>query len=77
MKSDPIDPEVTLRYGAWSESATGLPVLLKVIFEGKLSELATCIDAKLRLGASEVKTVSEEAIQKEGKSREDLMREAR
>ena len=75
MKSDPVDPEVVLSYGAWSRS--GLPVLLKVLYEGKRSKLMTCIDEKLRLAASEVKMISEELILRESRSLEHLPREAK
>ncbi len=75
MKSDPVDPEVVLSYGAWSQS--GSPVLFKVFYEGKRSELMTCIDEKLSLAASEVKMVSEEVILRDGKCYEDLVKVAR
>jgi hypothetical protein len=75
MKSDPNDPEVVLQYGAWSKS--GLPVLFKKFYDGKLSELTKCVEERLKLAACEVKTVSEETILRDGKSYEDLLREAK
>lgn len=74
MKSGRVDPEVVLTYGAWSQRPSGLPVLLKVLYEGKLSELARPIEERLHLAASELKAVSEETIQRQGKTREDFLR---
>ena len=52
-----------------------MPVLIRVLYEGKRSELTKCIDEKLQRAASEVKMVSEEAVLREGKTHEDLLRE--
>jgi type II secretory pathway component PulM len=68
MQSDPIDPEVVLHYGAWSSSH----VLIKSFYDGKLSELTRCIDAKLQQAVSELKTVSEEIVGRDGESLEGL-----
>jgi hypothetical protein len=68
MQSDAVDPTVVLRYGAWSPSH----VLFKSFYDGKLSELTRCVDAKLQQAVSELKTVSAEMIGREGKSLEDL-----
>jgi hypothetical protein len=68
MQSDPVDPAVVLSYGAWSSSH----VLFKSFHDGKLSELTRCIDAKLKQAVSELKTVSEEMIARDGRSLEDL-----
>jgi hypothetical protein len=75
MKSDPVDPEVVLQYGAWAEA--GLPVLFRIFYDGRLSELTKCIEEKLKLAVSQLKMVSEEMILREGKSHEGLLREAR
>jgi hypothetical protein len=72
MQSDPVDPAVLLRYGAWSSSH----FLTKTVYDGKLSELARCIGAKLEQAVSELKTVSEELVDRDGKSFEDLRRGA-
>ncbi|MGH7953605.1 MAG: hypothetical protein ACREFE_17045 [Limisphaerales bacterium] len=68
MQSDPVDPAVVLNYGAWSSSH----VLIKSFYDGKLSELTRCIDAKLGQAVSELMMVSETAINRDGKSLEDL-----
>ena len=68
MQSDPVDPDVVLRSGAWSSSH----FLFKSFYDGKLSELARCIDAKLQQAVSELMTVSEAAINQDGKSLDDL-----
>jgi len=57
-----------LRSGAWSSSH----VLFRSFYDGKLSELARCIDAKLQQAISELRTVSEAAINRDGKSLDDL-----
>jgi hypothetical protein len=72
MQSDAIDPGVVLRYGAWSSSH----ILSKRFFDGKLSELRQCIDARLEQAVSELMMVSTEAIDREGKSLEDLRKGA-
>ena len=77
MRSDPADPVLVLAYGAWSQAPAGLPVLFKVFYEGKRSGLIRCIHEKLQLAASELKLVSEETILRYGKTKEDLLREAR
>ena len=77
MKSDPADPVLVLAYGAWSNAPGGLPVLIKVFYEGRRSGLIGCIDEKLQLAASEVKLVSEETILRYGKTKEDFLKEAR
>ena len=74
MKSDRVDPEVVLTYGAWSQHPSGLPVLLKVLYEGKLSDLTQSIEQRLHLAVSQVKAASEEAIRREGKTAEDFFR---
>ena len=74
MNCDRVDPEVRLGYGAWSPHPTGLPVLLRVVYEGKLSELTKSIEERLLAAASELKAISEETIQREGKTREDFLR---
>jgi hypothetical protein len=68
MQSDPADPAVVLRYGAWSSSH----VLFKSFYDGKLSELTRCIDARLQQAVSELKTVSGEMIARDGTSLDDL-----
>lgn len=68
MQSDPIDPEVFLGCSAWTASH----VLIKKFYEGKLSGLTKCIGEKLRLAVSEVKTVSDEIITRDGVSLADL-----
>ena len=68
MQSDPVDPDVVLRSGAWSSSH----VLFRSFYDGKLSELARCIDARLQQAISELRTVSEAAINRDGKSLDDL-----
>ncbi|HVM50092.1 MAG TPA: hypothetical protein VMU04_18835 [Candidatus Acidoferrum sp.] len=75
MKSDPVDPVLVLTYGAWSKAQGGLPVLIKVFYEGRRSDLIGCIDEKLRLAASEVQLLSEETILRYGKTKEDFLRE--
>jgi hypothetical protein len=72
MQSDPVDPVVVLCYGACSSSHS----LAKTFFEGRLSELTRCIEAKLEQAISELMVVSEEAINRDGKSFEDLRRGA-
>jgi len=72
MQSDRVDPAVVLHYGAWSSSH----VLFKCFFDGKLSELAGCVDAKLEEAVSELMVVSERVINQGGKSFEDLQRGA-
>lgn len=74
-KSDRVDPEVVLTYGAWSQHPSGLPVLLKVLYKGKLTDLAQSIEDRLHLAASQVRAVSEEIIQRDGKTRGDFLRE--
>jgi len=68
MQSEPVDPAVTLNYGAWSSSH----VLFKRFYDGKLSELRECISAKLNQAISELMVVSEDAINRDGKLLEDL-----
>jgi hypothetical protein len=68
MQSDPVDPPVLLRYGAWSSSH----FLTKTFFEGKLSELTRHIDVMLDQVICELTMVSAEAINREGKSFADL-----
>lgn len=68
MQSDPVDPAVVLTYGAWSSSRA----LLKSIYEGKLSELTQCIEARLQQAVSELMTLTEETINRHGKSPEDF-----
>jgi len=72
MQSDPVDPAVVLCYGACSSSHS----LAKTFFDGKLSELTRCIDTKLEQAISELMVVSEEVINLDGKSFEDLRRGA-
>ena len=68
MQSDAVDPDVVLRSGAW----TSTHVLIKSFYDGKLSELARCVDAKLQQAVAELLTVSEAAINRDGKSLDDL-----
>jgi hypothetical protein len=70
-KSDPIDPIVTVGYGAWyrpKQATFPLYVLTKIFYDGKLSELddATAT-SKLKLACAEVKAVSQEKVIQEGK----------
>src|SRR5689334_22448493 len=64
MQSDPVDPAVVIRYGAWSSSH----VLFKSFFDGKLSELTRCIEATLERAVSELMQVSSDIIDRDGKS---------
>lgn len=68
MQSDPVDPAVVLTCGAWSSSH----VLLNRMYDGNLSELTRCIANVLQQAVSEVMTVSEDTINREGKSLEDI-----
>jgi len=68
MRSDTVDPDVVLRSGAWSSSH----VLLKSFYDGKLSELVGCIDAKLQQAVSELMAISQAAIDRDGVSLDDL-----
>jgi|ERR1051325_1277536 hypothetical protein len=74
MKSDPVDPEIVMAYGArFRPNPVGFPVYLlsKVYYEGKLSGLTASIKVKAKLAVSEVKLVSLERIMQEGKKFED------
>ena len=69
-KSDPVDPLVTLGYGAWFCPTRPFPlhILTKVFYEGSLSGLEErATEAMLKIAASEVKLVSQEQVMREGK----------
>ena len=68
MQSDPIDPAVVLRYGAWSSSR----VLIKSFFDGRLSELTRCVEATLERAVSELTQISPEVVDRDGTSLDDL-----
>ena len=78
MKSDPVDPQVTLAFGAWFRpKLDGFPFycLTKVYYEGKLSELQAVIEQKLALALCEGKLVTEEIVKRDGKIYEDWPRD--
>jgi hypothetical protein len=68
MQSDPVDPDLVLCYGAWSATH----VLFKRFYDGRLSELTRSIDVKLEQAVSEVMLISQETIDRDGKSLEAL-----
>lgn len=73
MESDPHDPKVTFTYGVWfspTKNAFPFYLLVKPFYEGKISGLQP-IEKWLEVALSEVKTVSEELVIKNGKLFED------
>lgn len=71
-QSDPIDPVVTLGYGAWYRPQLAdfpLHLLTKLFFEGALSTLElNRITQFLKAAAIEVKTVTKEKVINDGKT---------
>lgn len=74
-KSDPIDPIVTVGYGAWyrpGQTTFPLHFLSKMFYDGKLSELDDAtVTNKLQLACAEVKAVSQNKVMREGKAFSD------
>lgn len=70
-RSDPVDPIVTLGFGAWyrpTPSVFPLHFFPKLLYEGKLSELQEqIVESKLKLAIAEGKRVSQEQVIREGK----------
>jgi hypothetical protein len=70
-KSDPVDPEVTLGWGAWFRpNPPGFPLhfLSKRLYAGKLSGVQeSVLESRLRAALNEINAISQEQVVREGK----------
>jgi len=72
MESDPADPVLVIQFGAWSATH----VLFKLFFEGRRSDLTRRLTEVLDRALGELRTVTAERIDREGRSLEDFMKGA-
>lgn len=79
LNADPVDPQIILAYGAWhypKPHSFPFHYLCKVFYEGGLTGLRDCMEEKLTLAASEIKTVTQEMVIREGKVFTDWPKDA-